>query len=127
MPTSRATIVKSAVLRRLVGGPLIEIVADQRAGLHQLGSRRLADRALGAVRCQGRRLGRTELAIELGLNQQNLVAIGHRGHAASSRRAACANSRRARHSRDMTAPIGVCVTSAISLYESSSSSRSTRV
>jgi len=55
-----------------------------------------------------------ELAVKLGLDEEDLVAFGRGIHRASLR-AACASIWRARHSRDMTVPIGVRVISAISL------------
>ena len=54
-------------------------------------------------------------AVELGLDQQHLVALRHGGHGSLASAAAWLKSRRARKSRDITVPIGVRVISAISL------------
>ena len=96
------------------------LAADQHARAQQFGPCRLADRTAGTVRLQRCRLGGTEFAVDLGLDEQDLVAaergiVAGGAHASPSAIAACASIRRARHSRDITVPIGVCVVSAISL------------
>ena len=59
--------------------------------------------AASAAACSG-----VELAVELGLDQEDLVAAGRRASSRLALRAArLRQQRRARHSRDITVPIGV--------------------
>ena len=107
-----------------LGHRLGRLAAHQRARPQHFGPCRGADRAAGAVRFERGGLGSAEFAVDLGLDQEHLVASRPRiadgiaqpiAHGNPSAPAACASIRRARHRRDITVPIGVSVASAISL------------
>src|SRR4051795_8078133 len=74
-----------------------------------------ADRTARLVRRKRSGFGGVKLSVQLGLYQQDLVAVRRPGHAFSPSSTARARTRRARNRRDITVPIGVCVISAISL------------
>ena len=96
---------------------LLQIVrnAAYSARARDIGGGFPADRAARLVRRERGGIGRVELPVQLGLHQQDLVALGRGGHAFSPSSTARARNRRARNRRDITVPIGVRVISAISL------------
>jgi len=58
---------------------LIQALADRGAGEHQLGRRRLIHRTIGTMRRPRPRHCRVEIAGELGLQKQDLVAFSRSG------------------------------------------------
>src|SRR5882672_7043809 len=86
-----------------------------------------ATRAPGDVLLDLQRSAQIELVVHVGVDQPLRLGAVHDALPACSRQATVACScLRARESRDITVPIGMRATSAISLYESPSISRSTK-
>ena len=100
---------------QFLGHPMI-----RRFLVHEIACRRefrvcrTADGAALAMMERARRFGSVKLAVEFGLDEQQIVAMSV-GHYGASRFIAAISIWRPRQSRDITVPIGVSVICAISL------------